>query len=396
MHHLRALFQIDPDIIYLNHGAFGATPLPVFAIYQEWQRHIERQPTHFFMHEVRPALRRAREALGAYVGARAEDLVFVHNATFGVNVAARSFDLHSGDEVLTTNHEYGACNNAWEFVCAKRGAQYVRQPIPLPITDPAEVVEQLWRGVTPRTKVIYLSHVTSPTALTMPIAAICRRARAEGIITVIDGAHAPGQIALDLPALGADIYTGNLHKWLCAPKGAGFLWVRDEVQPQIEPLVVGWGHGAERSMFEENDFISGTQWLGTDDISAYLSVPAAIDFQNEHDWPAVGETCHALLAASLDRLAQITGEPSPYQAQNERLFQQMGVAPIPPQPDLPAFKQRLYDDYRIEVPCFAWQGRHLVRISVQGYNSAEDLARLEEAVAALLTPRRRPDDPVQP
>lgn len=396
MDNLRALFQLEPDIVYLNHGAFGATPLPVFAVYQEWQRHIERQPTRFFMHEVRPALRRAREALGAFIGARAEDLVFVHNATFGVNVAARSFDLHPGDEVLTTNHEYGACNNAWEFVCAKRGARYVRQPIALPITDTAAIVEQLWQGVTAHTKVIYLSHVTSPTALTMPIAAICQRARAAGIATVIDGAHAPGQIALDLPALGADIYTGNLHKWLCAPKGAGFLWVREEVQPQIEPLVVGWGHGAERSMFEENDFISGTQWLGTDDISAYLSVPDAIDFQREHDWPTVSEQCHQLLAGSLARLAAITGEPSPYQSQGERLYQQMGVAPIPAQPDLMAFKQRLYDDHRIEVPCFAWQGRHVVRISVQGYNSAADLTALEEAMAEQITHPRRPDDPAQP
>ncbi|MFN3335670.1 MAG: aminotransferase class V-fold PLP-dependent enzyme, partial [Caldilinea sp.] len=263
MNHLRALFQLDPDVVYLNHGAFGATPLPVFEVYQEWQRRIERQPTRFFSQEARPALRAAREALGAYIGARADDLVFVHNATFGVNVAARSLPLRPGDEVLTTTHEYGACNNAWEFVCAKRGATYVKQPITLPITDEAHLVDQFWRGVTPRTRVIYLSHVTSPTALTLPVQAICRRAREMGIYTVIDGAHAPGQLDLNLDTLGADIYTGNLHKWLCAPKGAGFLWVREAVHAQIEPLVVGWGYGPERGLFEENDFVSATQWLGT-------------------------------------------------------------------------------------------------------------------------------------
>lgn len=383
MNHLRALFQLDPDVIYLNHGAFGATPLPVFEVYQEWQRRIERQPTRFFSQEARPALRAAREALGAYVGARADDLVFVHNATFGVNVAARSLPLQPGDEVLTTTHEYGACNNAWEFVCAKRGATYVKQPITLPITDEAQIVDQFWRGVTPRTRVIYLSHVTSPTALTLPVQAICRRAREMDIYTVIDGAHAPGQIDLNLDALGADIYTGNLHKWLCAPKGAGFLWVREAVHAQIEPLVVGWGYGPERGLFEENDFVSATQWLGTDDISAYLSVPAAIEFLAAHDWSTVREQCHALLATALDRITAITRLAPPYLSES-RLYHQMAVARIPAQLDIAAFKQRLHSDYRIEVPCYAWQGYHFIRISVQGYNSAEDLDRLVWAVEKLI------------
>jgi isopenicillin-N epimerase len=269
-------------------------------------------------------------------------------------------------------------------VCAKRGARYVKQPITLPITDEAQIVDQLWQGVTPRTRVLYLIHVTSPTALTLPVHAICRRAREAGILTVVDGAHAPGQFALDLASLGADIYTGNLHKWLCAPKGAGFLWVREEIQPQIEPLVVGWGYGVERALFEENDFVSATQWLGTDDISAYLSVPAAIDFLAAHDWPAVREQCHTLLSATLARLTAVTGLASPYLSPTARLFHQMAVARIPLQPDIVAFKQRLYDDYRIEVPCFAWQGYHFIRISVQGYNSTGDLARLEQAVQALI------------
>jgi isopenicillin-N epimerase len=384
MHSLRQYFQLDPDVVFLNHGSFGATPHPVFDVYQEWQRRIERQPVRFFQEEGTPALRTARTALAATVGARPEDLVFVHNATFGVNVVARALDLQPGDEVLTTTHEYGACSNAWETVCAQRGARYVRQPLAWPFGDEAQLIEELWQAVTPATKVLYFSHITSPTALTLPVAALCRHARAAGILTVIDGAHAPGQVDIDLATLDADIYTGNLHKWLCAPKGAGFLWVRPALQAQITPLVVSWGYGPERGHFEESDFISAHQWQGTDDISAYLSVPAAIQFQAEHDWPAVRQQCHTLLSATLARLTAITGEASPYPTSAPRRFHQMAVAPLPAQTDAPALKQRLAAAHRIEIPCFTWQGRPLLRISVQGYNTTEELAHLTNAVQAEL------------
>ena len=288
---MRKHFLLDPDVIFLNHGSFGATPRPVFDVYQAWQRRLEWQPVHFMQHELDRELNTARGVLGAYLGARPEDLVFVHNATFGVNVVARSLHLQPGDEILSTTHEYGACSNAWEMACQKAGAHYVRHPLTLPVTTPEAVVEALWHGVTERTRVIYLSHITSPTALTLPVAEICARARAAGILTVVDGAHAPGQIELNLDQLGADAYTGNLHKWLCAPKGSAFLWVRKELQPQIEPLVVSWGWGQDRNRFEESDYVAALQWQGTDDMSAYLSVPAAIDFQREHDWPAVRARC---------------------------------------------------------------------------------------------------------
>jgi isopenicillin-N epimerase len=201
----------------------------------------------------------------------------------------------------------------------------------------------------------------------------------QGILTVVDGAHAPGQIDLDLTALDADVYTGNLHKWLCAPKGAGFLWVRRDVQSRIEPLVVSWGYGPERSMFEDSDFVSALQWQGTGDYSAYLAVPAALQFQAEHDWPAVRARCHDLLRNTLDRIAARTGL-SPVYPHDAGFYHQMAFAPIPPQPDLPAFKQRLYDAYRIEIPGIAWQGRQAVRISVQGYNTEADLDVLVDAL----------------
>lgn len=386
MNNLRSYFQLDPDVVFLNHGSFGATPLPVFEVYQEWQRRLERQPVRFFSREATPALRAAREALAAFVDARPEDLVFVHNATFAINVVARSLHLQPGDEVLTTNHEYGACSNAWEAACAKRGAHYIRAPLSLPIVDETALVDELWQHVTPATRVIYLSHITSPTAQILPVATVCTRARAAGILTVIDGAHAPGQIDVDLAAIHADVYAGNLHKWLCAPKGAGFLWVRPELQSEIEPLVTSWGSGPERGHFEENDFISALQWQGTDDLSSFLSVPAAIAFQAEHHWPAVRRQCHALLTGGLERLSTLTGMASAYTQSTG--YAQMAIAALPLQPDLAAFKEHLYNAYAIEVPCLAWGGHHFLRISVQGYNSNEDLGRLEHAVQTLLSVAR--------
>lgn len=379
---MRDLFLLDPDVVFLNHGSFGATPRPVFDAYQGWQATVERQPVFFFSHLYDQELRTAREALAAYVNGGADDLVFVHNATFGVNVVARSLDLQSGDEILTSDHEYGACSNAWEIACRKTGAIYVRRSIPLPGAagyDADGLIEHFWQGVTPRTKVIYLSHITSPTALILPIAAICARARAAGILTVIDGAHAPGQIPLDLGAIDADVYTGNLHKWLCAAKGAGFLWVRPSLQPRIEPLVVSWGYGPERGKFLENDFVSALQWQGTDDPASFLSVPAAINFQAEHDWPAHRARCQAMLAATLDRIAAITGLPPAY-PHGRDWYAQMAIAPIPVQIDLAALKARLWEAYRIEIPLVNWHGQHFVRISVQAYTTQKELDTLVEAL----------------
>jgi isopenicillin-N epimerase len=379
---MRDLFLLDPEVVFLNHGSFGATPRPVFAAWQEWQRTLERQPVYFYSHLYDQELRAARAALAAYVNAAAADLVFVHNATYGVNVVARSLDLRAGDEVLTSDHEYGACSNAWEIACRKTGAVYVRRHLPLPGEagyDAPGLVEHFWGGVTPRTRVIYLSHITSPTALTLPVAAICARARAEGILTVIDGAHAPGQIALDLQAIDADVYTGNLHKWLCAAKGAGFLWVRPALQPQIEPLVVSWGYGPERNHHLENDFVSAMQWQGTDDPTAFLSVPAAIAFQAEHDWPRHRARCHSLLAGTLARITARTGLPGAY-GPDDRWYAQMAIAPIPLQADLPGLKRRLWEKYKIEVPLINWGGRHFVRISVQAYTTQAELDTLVEAL----------------
>jgi len=330
-------------------------------------------------------LAEARAALGGYLNAAADDLVFVPNATFGVNVVARSLRLGPGDEVLTTDHEYGACERAWRYLGRERGFDIVVAPVDLPLTTPEAIVEQVWAAVSPRTRVIFLSHITSPTAVRLPIEVICARARRAGILTVIDGAHAPGQIPLDLAAVAADFYTGNAHKWLCAPKGAAFLHARPEVQALIEPLVIGWGWEADPALSFGSRLLDYTQWLGTSDLSAYLAVPAAIDFQAAHDWPAVRERCHALAAQSIGRIEALTGLPSLYPAGDDFFYRQMAAAELPPIADLPGFKRRLYDKYRVEIPCVQWGERQFIRVSLQGYNDAGDVDALIDALADELT-----------
>src|SRR5215211_4250221 len=231
---LKDYFLLDPTIIFLNHGSYGATPKPVFEAYQKWQRRLERQPVLFLARDLPGLLHESRAALGEYLSADADDLVYIPNATHGVNILAHSLQLKPGDEILTSDHEYGACDYTWDFICGKTGARYIHQPIPLPVYSEEEIIAQFWQGVTPRTKVIYLSHITSSTALRLPIKEICSRARAAGIMTIIDAAHSPGQITVDLKALDADMVFGNAHKWLLNAKGSAFLYVRRELQDLIE------------------------------------------------------------------------------------------------------------------------------------------------------------------
>ncbi|MEZ4518616.1 MAG: aminotransferase class V-fold PLP-dependent enzyme [Chloroflexota bacterium] len=381
---MRELFLLDPDVTFLNHGSFGATPRAVFEDYQQWQRRLEDQPVKFLGREIGDLLANARQTLGSYVNVDRDDLVYVPNATFGVNVVARSLPLGPGDEVLATDHEYGACENIWRYLSQQRGFGYVRQPISLPITTAEAIVEQLWAGVTSRTKVIFLSHITSPTAVRLPVEAICARAREAGIMTVVDGTHAPGQLPLDLTAMGVDFYTGNAHKWLCAPKGAAFLYVRSERQDLIEPLIIGWGWGADRQATFGSDFLDYIQYPGTNDYASYLSVPAAIQFQEEHDWGAVRAQCRDLAGQFVLRMHDLTGLDSVYPSGGGNFFCQMALAPLPEGTDVAELKTRLYDDYRIEIPTIRWNDHPLIRISVQGYNTQADVDALLDALEGLL------------
>lgn len=373
---LRSQFLLDPAVAFLNHGSFGACPLPVFEDYQRWQRELERQPVEFLGRRADERLDAARARLAAYIGASADDLIFVPNVTFAINLVARSLALQPDDEVLATDHEYGAMDYLWEFICARTGAHYRRQRLTPPFLSADEVVEALWRGVTPRTRAIFVSHITSPTALILPVSAICRRARAAGILTIVDGAHAPGHVPLDLAALDADFYAGNCHKWLCAPKGSGFLYARRDHHRWLEPLVISWGWLPEAS------FVTRNQWQGTRDLAAFLAVPAAIDFQAERDWADVRARCHDLARAARERLASLTSL-EPIVADSPDWFGQMVTAPLPPC-DAEAVKNQLYDQYRVEVPLVIWNGRPHIRLSFQGYNTPDDLERLLTGLRALL------------
>ena len=337
---LKDQFLLDPDVVFLNHGSFGACPRPVLETYQQWQRELEREPVEFLARRHGGLIAEARGALGHYLGARGEDLVFVPNATSGMNVVARSLRLGPEDEVLTTDREYGAVDFTWDAT----GARIVRAPF-----------ESLWDHVTAATRVLSVSHVTSPTGAILPVAELCTRARGLGLLAVVDGAHAPGHVQVDLAAIGADAYAGNRHKWLCAPKGAGFLWARPELQERFDPLVVSWG-------WWEAEFGARHAWQGTRDPAAFLSVPAAIEFQRSR--------CHALVERFVD------GSGLPAEATE---FGQMVAVELPScEPNV--VQRRLFDEHRVEVPCFEHGGRSLLRISVQGYNDEEDIERLVEAM----------------
>lgn len=381
MFNLHEQFLLDPSVIFLNHGSFGATPRPVFDEYQRWQRELENQPVEFLGRRAPELMAASRGALGRYVGTHADNLVYTQNVTISLNIVARSLQLGPGDEVLSSEHEYGALDRTWRFLSGEHGFAYINHGIRLPLESREAFVDDFWRAVTPRTRVIFLSHITSPTAILFPVEEVIRRARASGILTVIDGAHTAGQIPLQLDALGADFYGGNLHKWLCAPKGAGFLYARPEVQHLLKPLVVSWGYESETP--SGSALVDYHEWWGTRDLAAFLSVPAAVRFQEEHEWDRVREACHELALDAQRRICRLTGL-APLHSDSGDWFRQMFSVPLPPGTDLASLKVRLYDDYRIEVPVHAWKDHKLMRVSIQGYNTPREVGALLAALKHLL------------
>ncbi len=367
-------FLLDPSITFLNHGSFGACPREVFATYQQWQLELERQPVLFLGRRIENLLREAMNPLAQYVNAAVEDMAFVPNATAGVNLIARSLNLTLGDEILTTEHEYGACSYAWEEVCKNTGSVYKQQKHSLPLSTPETFIDELWRGVTSRTRVIYLSHISSPTALVFPVEQVVQRARVEGIITVIDGAHTPAHIPLDLTALDADFYTGNCHKWMCAPKGSAFLYAKKTYQATMQPAFISWGYHDAR-------FTQRIEMQGTRDPAASLTVPAALHYIEAHNWAAMQEESRALIESVWHKFHAITGQQPIAQPD---WFAQMVAVPLPPSTDTVELKARLYDDYQIEVPVHRWLDIPLIRVAIQGYNTAEDVERLYTALSEIL------------
>src|SRR5919199_5039851 len=272
--YFQRFWSLDPAITFLNHGSYGACPLPVLEAQQRSRSQLEREPLRFFMREYEELLDAARSQLAAFVGAEADELVFVPNATTGVNSVLRSLPFNPGDELLTTNQEYNACRNALDFVASRTGAKVVIATVPFPLESPNQVVEAVIERVSPKTRLALLDHVTSQTGLIFPIQQLVKKLAAQGVDTLVDGAHAPGMVPLNLHKIGATYYTGNCHKWLCAPKGAGFLYVRRSRQPAIRPLLFSWGYEGD-----DPTFLARHEKQGTRDPSAYLTVPDAIEWQ---------------------------------------------------------------------------------------------------------------------
>ncbi len=378
---IKDLFLLNPRITFLNHGSFGACPRPVFEAYQAWQFILEHQPVEFLGRRAHELLAGSRQVLADFLNVRADDLVYFPNPTTAINMVARNLAIGPGDEILTTNHEYGAMDRTWDYICRQRGARYIHQPIHLPIQDQETFVEQFWAGVTKKTQAIFISHITSPTAIIFPVEAICRKARQAGILTIVDGAHAPGQIHLDLQALGADIYTGACHKWLMAPKGAAFLYARRGIQHWMDPLVVSWGYESEQP--SNSQFIDYHEWQGTRDLAAFLSVPAAIEFQQTYHWPLMRTNCHSLASQTRQELNTLTGFEA-LAPDSPEWFAQMFSARLPDEIDVMSLKNQLYDKFGIEVPILTWNRMKLIRVSIQGYNTSVDAQALLDALAQLI------------
>lgn len=380
-------WTLDPDITFLNHGSFGATPRVVLAKQDELRAQMEREPVRFFIRELEPLMEAARAELATFVGADAQDLVFVPNATAGVNAVVRSLDLDKHDELLVTSHEYEASRNALEFVADVAGAKIVRVDIPFPIASADEVFELVIERVTDRTRLLLIDHVTSATALIFPIARIIAELNARGIDTLVDGAHAPGMLPLDLRTLGAAYYTANLHKWVCAPKGAAFLYVRRERQYGIRPVSIS--HGASADTSRRSRFHNEFSWTGTDDPTPFLCVPESLRFLAslvEGGWPEVMRRNHELALRGRDVLCETLGiaPPAP-----DDMLGSMAALPLPTGSSAtlpmlygdPLQDALLFED-RIEVPINRWPAppQRVLRISAQLYNTIDDYLALTGAL----------------
>jgi isopenicillin-N epimerase len=377
---LRDQFLLRPDITYLNFGSFGACPRPIFERYQQFQLELEQEPVQFITQTGLQYIDQSKQALGLFLDADPDDLVLVTNPSYAVNIIAKSLELKAGDEVLATEWEYGACDRTWQYYCDKSGARYIKHPIRLPLESEDDFVEQFLTGITPKTKLIFISHITSSTAIRFPVEEVVAAARERGIMTFIDGAHAPAQVPLRLRELGADIYTGACHKWMMTPKGSSFLYVRKEFQPVFDPLVISWGYKADHpshSLYQDYH-----QQQGTRDFSAFCCIPAAIDFMKEHDWETVSAECRKTVLDNAMRFCDLLGT-KPLVPLNDYFIRQMFSIPINTQ-EPEKLKARLFDEYNIEIPVMRTGDRVFIRYSIQAFNTLEDLDKLEEALKEII------------
>ncbi len=385
-------WTLDPGVTYLNHGSFGACPRPVLERQQAFRDRLEREPIRFLVRDLGGLWDRARSDLAAFAGCDADDLVFVPNATTGVNTVLRSLRFEPGDELIVTDQEYNACRNALDFVAERSGASVVVARVPFPLDGPGAVLEAVLDKVTERTRLCLIDHVTSQTAVVNPVGRLVEALSARGVDTLVDGAHAPGMVPLALRELGTAYYTGNCHKWLCAPKGAALLYVRKDRQERIRPLVVS--HGANSPRKDRSRFLLEFEWTGTDDPTAWLCVPEALRFMETLDpegWLGVMARNHALAVRARRILCQRLGvtEPCP-----ESMLGSMAAVPLPdggspaePPLFIDPLQDVLLEEYGIEVPVIPWPARprRLIRVSAQLYNRVDQYERLSEALAEVLS-----------
>lgn len=375
------MWLLDPDVTHLNHGSFGATPLRVLEDQDDWRRRLEANPVKFFDEEYQPALDDARDRLVGFVGGDAERTAFVTNSTTAVNSVLGSLELSPGDEVVVTNHGYNACRNAAEFHVGRADAKVVEVPIPFPPASPKVVVERIMMAVSPRTRLVLVDHVTSPTALVFPVEAVIAALEPE-VPVLVDGAHAPGMLDIDVGALGASFYVANLHKWVCAPKGVAFLSVAERHAESVQPPVIseGWSSRAPGQTRLHALF----DWTGTFDPAAWLAVPAAIDTMgtaHPDGWDGVRSANHTLAVEGRRMVVEALGlDPGP----EEEWLGSMAAMVVPGEPEdgviVDELTSRLRHNHAIEVPVFSWNGRRLLRISAQRYNRLDDFRRLVDAL----------------
>ncbi len=377
---LKSQFLLNPEITYLNFGSFGACPKPVFEEYQKYQRELEWEPVQFIAINGIEYLKKARHALAEYLNCKADDLVYTTNPSYAVNIIAKNFKLNAGDEILSTNIEYGACDRTWKYYCTNAGAKYVRQEISLPLVSKEKFIEDFFNGLTDKTKAVFISQITSSTALIFPVKEICEIAKSKGLMTIVDGAHVPGHIPLDLQQIQADIYIGACHKWMCAPKGCSFLYVKRELQYLFDPLVISWGYKA--AMPSDSQFIDYHQAQGTRDFSAFVTMPKVIEFLKENDWPAVAASCRAIAHKNYQRFCDLMGTQPLCPIGDEFLGQMCSIKINTTEPE--KIQKILFDKYKIEIPVMRQADTVYMRYSINAFNSQDDLDKLYNAMVEII------------
>jgi len=374
---LRQHWLLREDVAFLNHGSFGACPIPVLNEQQKWRANLEAQPIELLGRQCERLLKHQRLLLSRHLGMARDGFGFVTNATEGINAVLQSLSFKPGDELLTTNHVYNAVRKAMMHVAVRSGATYREIAIPLPLHSAEQITDPIVGSLTDKTRLLLIDHVTSPTALIFPVQKICDECRKRGIDVIIDGAHAPGMIKLDVPSQGAAFYAGNLHKWICAAKGSAFLWVHPKRQGEIHPLIISHDY--------QNGFEKEFGWQGTRDISGLLSIHSAIDFFEQFGWDNVMRHNHQLAVWAQQMLCQ-RWDTIPMTPLDGKLIGAMVTLRLPlrfqhiDEPQREILQQRLYNEFKVEAPLILWDGHAYVRVSCQIYNTPKDYERLAQAI----------------